>query len=51
MKVVRISHLGYYDDLDVITVLAAVEWVLKDLGHNFQLGSGVSAAMKALHDG
>lgn len=50
-KIFRIAHLGNYDDLDMITVLAAVEWTLTDLGHKFELGSGVRAAMKVLKNG
>ncbi len=47
-KIFRIAHLGYYDDLDVVTVVAAVEWALAELGHKFTMGSGVGAAMKVL---
>lgn len=47
-KIFRLAHLGYYDDLDVVTVVAAVEWALAELGHKFTMGAGVGAAMKAL---
>jgi aspartate aminotransferase-like enzyme len=47
-KIFRLAHLGYYDDLDVVTVVAAVEWALAELGHKFTMGAGVSAAMKTL---
>jgi aspartate aminotransferase-like enzyme len=47
-KIFRIAHLGYYDDLDVVTVVAAVEWALAELGHKFTMGAGVGAAMKVL---
>jgi len=49
-KIFRISHLGFYDDLDMVTVLTAVEWTLADLGYKFQMGSGVTAAMKVLNN-
>lgn len=49
-KIFRIAHLGYYDDLDVVTVVAAVEWALAELGHKFTTGAGVGAAMKVLRN-
>ena len=47
-RIFRISHLGYYDDLDMITVMAAVERSLAAQGYKFSLGSGVSAVQRAL---
>ncbi len=47
-KIFRIAHLGYYDDLDMVTVIAAIEWALAELGHKFQMGAGVGAAMASL---
>jgi aspartate aminotransferase-like enzyme len=44
-KIFRISHLGYYDELDMVTMLAALEMTLEDCGFSFELGSGVRAAM------
>jgi len=43
-KMFRIAHLGFYDELDMLTILAAVEMTLKTLGHPCQLGKGVGAA-------
>lgn len=43
-KIFRIAHLGYYDFTDMVGVIAALEMVLKDLGHSCKLGDGVSAA-------
>ena len=51
-KVFRIAHLGYYDDLDIITVLAAIEIILQQEGYTqFQPGAGVGAASAVLKDG
>jgi len=50
-KVIRISHLGYIDDLDVISAVSALEMALGKLGWSFQPGAGVSAAEKALLEG
>ena len=47
-KIFRISHLGYYDDLDMITVVAALERSLAAYGHRFEFGAGLVAAEKAL---
>jgi aspartate aminotransferase-like enzyme len=46
-KIFRISHLGFYDDLDMLTVIGALEMTLKKINHPFEVGSGVSAVMKA----
>lgn len=42
-KLFRISHLGYYDELDMITMISALEFALKKAGYNFQAASGVNA--------
>ena len=47
-KIFRIAHLGYFDDLDIVTVVSAVELALAELGHKFTLGSGVGAALQVL---
>ncbi len=44
-KMFRVAHLGYFDELDMVSVLSAVELTLKQLGHNLELGRGVGAAM------
>jgi len=43
-KMVRIAHLGYFDELDMLTMLSAFEMTLSHLGHRCELGSGVRAA-------
>ncbi len=47
-KIFRIAHLGYFDKLDIITAIAALEMVLSELGHKFELGSGIKAAERIL---
>ncbi|MEA3305451.1 MAG: alanine--glyoxylate aminotransferase family protein [Candidatus Omnitrophota bacterium] len=44
-KIFRIAHLGYMVEFDTLTVLSALELVLKELGYEFKIGSGVSAAL------
>ena len=46
--VFRVAHLGYYDDLDIITVTAALEMAITDLKFKVPLGAGVAAAQKVL---
>jgi aspartate aminotransferase-like enzyme len=43
-KIIRIAHLGYYQDLDILMVISALEMLLKRMGHPLELGSGVKAA-------
>lgn len=43
-KVFRIGHLGYYDRLDIVRVLAAVELTLESLSYPVKRGAAVAAA-------
>ncbi len=45
-KIIRIAHLGYYGPLDM--VISALEMLLAEMGHGFELGVGVRAAEKVL---
>jgi aspartate aminotransferase-like enzyme len=61
-KVIRIAHLGYFDDLDIIAVVAALGRTLEEYGSEpdtaassramggigFDQGAGVKAAMREL---
>ncbi len=47
-KIYRLAHLGYADTFDIITGIAALEMVLKSMGHSIQLGSGVARAQELL---
>ena len=44
-KIIRIAHLGYFDLLDVFSVLSAVELCLVRMGVKIELGSGLQAAL------
>jgi aspartate aminotransferase-like enzyme len=51
-KIFRVAHLGYYDELDIITVLGAIEIVLRQDGYtDFTPGAGVAAASAVLAAG
>ncbi|WP_337175765.1 alanine--glyoxylate aminotransferase family protein [Paludisphaera sp.] len=45
-KIVRIGHMGYTDELDVISALAALEMALSDLGLDVEPGKAVTAAQQ-----
>ncbi|MFB3887185.1 MAG: alanine--glyoxylate aminotransferase family protein [Thermodesulfobacteriota bacterium] len=47
-KIIRIAHLGYYERLDMVMVISALEMLLKEMGYAFQLGMGVKAAEEVL---
>ncbi len=50
-KMFRLAHLGYFDELDMLTILGAVEITLKKLGHNLELGKGVGRASQYFLEG
>jgi aspartate aminotransferase-like enzyme len=43
-RIFRLAHLGHYDAIDLLGLLAALEIALARLGHRFELGTGVAAA-------
>ncbi|MFN4217911.1 MAG: pyridoxal-phosphate-dependent aminotransferase family protein [Candidatus Bipolaricaulia bacterium] len=45
-KILRIGHIGDISAKDVLGTIAALELVLHKLGHKFELGAGVGAALK-----
>jgi aspartate aminotransferase-like enzyme len=45
-KLFRIAHIGYYDYLDTIGVIGALEHVLAALGSSVELGAGLLAAQE-----
>jgi aspartate aminotransferase-like enzyme len=47
-KIIRIAHLGYYNRLDMIMVISALEMLLREMGYRFELGAGVRAAEEIL---
>src|SRR6185503_9143072 len=42
----RIAHLGYYDYLDTIAAIGALEQVLAEMGQRVELGAGLKAAQE-----
>ncbi|MDP1852854.1 MAG: alanine--glyoxylate aminotransferase family protein [Candidatus Omnitrophota bacterium] len=43
-RVIRVAHMGYIEEFDVIIGISCLEKVLKQMGHKFELGAGVKAA-------
>jgi aspartate aminotransferase-like enzyme len=50
-RLFRIGHIGYYDILDITTVLAAVEVLLVEQGVELERGAAVARAFDAYGDG
>lgn len=48
-KIIRIAHMGAVDEYDILTGLSCLEKVLKEAGHSFEFGAGLSAAQKVLN--
>lgn len=47
-KMVRISHMGWVDELDTLGAIGAMEMSLRSQGHKCEIGAGTTAFMKAL---
>lgn len=45
-KIIRLAHMGYIDQFDILAAIAGVELVLKEMGHPIELGAGVTAAQR-----
>src|SRR5262245_48448626 len=46
VQLFRIAHLGYYDYLDTIAAIGALEHVLAGVGQKIELGAGLHAAQQ-----
>jgi aspartate aminotransferase-like enzyme len=42
-RIFRMTHMGYYDHLDMVALMAALELALHDVGWKFEMGAGVAA--------
>jgi aspartate aminotransferase-like enzyme len=47
-KIIRIAHIGYFQPLDIIQAVSALELILKDMGYPVELGKGIKAAEEIL---
>jgi aspartate aminotransferase-like enzyme len=50
-KIFRFACLGWYDEYDAVTIISAVEKTLAELGHQFDRGAGVNAALEYFQKG
>jgi len=50
-KIIRIGHLGYFGEFDIITTLSALEMTLAELGFEFTRGAAVIAAETVFMEG
>jgi len=48
-KIIRIAHMGCIDEYDILTGISCLEKVLKELGYQFNLGAGLTAAQKVFN--
>ncbi len=48
-KIIRIAHMGYIEEFDIIAGLSCLEKVLKQMGYKFELGTGVKAAQEVFN--
>jgi len=47
-KIIRLGHMGYIDQFDVLAALSGLELVLLEMGHGVEPGAGVAAAQRVL---
>lgn len=47
-KIIRIAHLGWMDEHDVIVAISALERGLAEIGYDVSIGAGVAAAQEFL---
>jgi aspartate aminotransferase-like enzyme len=47
-KIIRLAHMGYIDQFDILSAIAGIELVLLEMGHEIEPGRGVAAAQKVL---
>jgi len=49
-KIIRIAHLGYFTEFDMIIAMSSIEMALDKFGVKIKFGSGVAAAQEILRD-
>lgn len=50
-QILRIGHVGYVDQFDLLKTLTGLEYALAEVGYPVKLGSGVTAAEEILKEG
>lgn len=47
-RIIRVAHIGYLDEFDVLSALSALEMALKEVGYSFAMGTSLAAAQEKL---
>jgi aspartate aminotransferase-like enzyme len=50
-KIIRLAHMGYIDQFEVLAAISGLELVLQEMGYRLEPGAGVAAAQRALAGG
>ncbi len=50
-KIIRLAHMGYIDQFDILAALSGIELVLREMGHPVEPGKGVAAAQQVFAAG
>jgi aspartate aminotransferase-like enzyme len=50
-KIIRIAHLGFFQPMDIIQAVSALEMTLRGLGYPVEIGTGVKVAQEILTNG
>jgi serine---pyruvate transaminase len=45
-KIIRLAHMGYIDQFDILAAISGIELVLAEMGHAVEAGKGVAAAQQ-----
>jgi aspartate aminotransferase-like enzyme len=45
-KIIRLAHMGYIDQFDIMAAISGIELVLTEMGHALEPGKGVAAAQR-----
>lgn len=45
-KIIRLAHMGYIDQFDILAAISGVEIALAEMGHPVELGKGLTAAQR-----
>jgi len=45
-KIIRLAHMGYIDQFDIMTAIAGIELALMEMGHPVEPGTGLAAAQR-----
>ena len=49
-KIIRIAHMGYIDPIDIVGIVAALEWSLAEQGRKVEFGKAVGVATRILSE-